>query len=64
MKFKYENWKFNIEGHKDNPSNIAFYTGITDFETLMLCFKVIEDPKVSSIGLLKDIQRHASEMSA
>ena len=43
VKFKYENSKFNIDEFKDKPEDIAFYTGFTDYETLMLCFEIIEE---------------------
>lgn len=59
-KFKYKNLKFNIEHYKDNPSNIAFYTGFTDFETLMPCYEIIEN-SVKNISYVKGTHRHAAE---
>lgn len=33
---------FNIEKYKDNPDDIAFYTGLSDYEMLM-CYNLVKD---------------------
>ena len=35
--------KFDIEKYKDSPKDIAFYTGFHDYETLLLCYSLVED---------------------
>lgn len=34
---------FNIEKYKDNPDDIAFYTGLSDYEMLMMCYNLVKD---------------------
>ena len=34
---------FNIEKYKDNPDDIAFYTGLSDYEMLMMCYNLAKD---------------------
>ena len=38
-----EQHKFDIENYKDSPKDIAFYTGFQDYETLLLCYSLVED---------------------
>ena len=33
LKFKQKESKFNIETYKENPNDVAFYTGFQDYET-------------------------------
>ena len=34
---------FNIEKYKDNPDDIAFYTGFPDYEAFMLCYNIVKE---------------------
>ena len=34
LEFQLKESKFNIENYKDKPSDISFYTGLYDYETL------------------------------
>ena len=34
---------FDIEKYKDSPDDIAFYTGLSDYAMLMLCYNMIKD---------------------
>ena len=35
--------KFDIEKYKDSPKDIAVYIGFHDYETLLLCYSLLED---------------------
>ena len=34
---------FDIGKYKDNPDDIAFYTGLSDYEMFIMCFKLVKD---------------------
>ena len=36
-------FRFNIDNFKDSASDISFYTGFSDYETLMLCYSIVEE---------------------
>ena len=45
VKRKLENHvRFDIERFKEKPQDIAFFTGFSDYETLMLCFDIVKEP--------------------
>ena len=44
IKRKMDNLRFDINLFKDKPEDIGFFTGFSDYETLMLCFDLIEGP--------------------
>ena len=44
LKFQQKESKFNIETYKENSNDVAFYTGFQDYETLMLCYSIVEEP--------------------
>ena len=35
---------FDINDFKDNPEDISFFTGFSDYQTMMLCYDIIKDP--------------------
>ena len=47
IKRKMEDVQFDIQQFKDKPKDIASFTGFLDYETLMLCFDIVEEPSRS-----------------
>ena len=43
LKHQLKEFRFDIENFKDSASDIAFYTGFCDYETLLLCFNIVEE---------------------
>lgn len=41
-------FRFDIDDFKDSASDISFYTGFSDYETLMLCYSIIEESSKKS----------------
>ena len=35
---------FDINEFKENPEDISFFTGFSDYQTMMLCYDIIKDP--------------------
>ena len=44
IKRKMEDVRLDMQQFKDKPEDIAFFTGFSDNETLMLCFDFVEEP--------------------
>ena len=38
-----QEFRFDIDNFKDSASDISFYTGFSDYETLMLCYSIVEE---------------------
>ena len=36
-------FRFDIDNFKDSASDISLYTGFSDYETLMLCYSIVEE---------------------
>lgn len=36
-------YRFDTETFKDSATDIAFYTGCSDYETLILCYSIVEE---------------------
>ena len=36
-------FRFDIDDFKDSASDISFYPGLSDYETLMLCYSIVEE---------------------
>ena len=44
LKHEMENSRFIINDFKDKPQDISFFTGFSDFQTLMLWYYIIQEP--------------------
>ena len=42
-----EDVQFDIQQFQDKPKDIASFTGFLDYETLMLCFDIVEEPSTN-----------------
>ena len=40
---QFKEFRFDIDDFKDSVSDISFYTGLSDYETLMLCYSIVEE---------------------
>lgn len=40
----YRNTPFDLNDFKERPEDVSFYTGFENYETLMLCYSIIEEP--------------------
>ena len=43
LRHSLENFRFDIEKYKDNAEDIAFYTGLPDYNALLICFDMVKD---------------------
>ena len=42
LNYALENNRFDIDKYKDKDDDIAFYTGLPDYNALILCYKSVE----------------------
>ena len=67
LRYLMEHSCFNINEFKDNPEDISFFTGFSDYQTMMLCYDIIKNPaKNLSYGVHErkvfDAQSNSSEL--
>lgn len=43
LQFKLSKPIFDIDKYKDSPEDINFYTGLPDYDALMLCYNIVKD---------------------
>ena len=44
LKHEIDNSRFDIDKFKDKPEDIAFFTGFSDYDTMMLCYDIVKEP--------------------